>query len=92
MSRRVKYSLQCLWVLLLYRAMTSGSDNSYEDSDSGNTDYQLNTANGSYSPSHYSNLMLVSKAQVQVSINANRLSEAHIHGYAFAIYERRTIA
>ena len=40
--------------------MTSGSGDSYEDSDSGNTDYQLNTANGSYSPSHYSNLMLVS--------------------------------
>jgi hypothetical protein len=40
--------------------MTSGSDDSYEDSDSRNTDYQLNTANGSYSPSHYSNLMLVS--------------------------------
>ena len=72
--------------------MTSGSDDSYEDLDSGNTDNQLNTANGSYSPSHYSNLMLVSIQKLEFTINANRLSEAHIYGYAFAIYEQCSVA
>ena len=75
--------------------MNSGSDDSYEDSDYGNTDYPLNTANGSYSPSYYSNLMLVSIQKLKfkshglaaLSINANRLSEAYGHGYTFAIYE-----
>ena len=31
-------------MFILYHAMTSGSDNSYKDTDSGNIDYQFNTA------------------------------------------------
>ena len=81
-------------------AMTSGSDDSDEDSDSGNPDYQFSTPKGSYSQSHYSNLMRVSIQKLEfkshglaaLSINANRLYEAHSHSYSFTIYKRRSVA